>query len=259
MKDVNIVVPTNLPIDVGPTQQAAAPVGGDGGTDQGPHKVTAAQVGSNCPSTLQDLGKRIAAHLDKAHKCEEKAEQHYATVGQLLTQAQDVCDDGGFTAFRERFCPDLAKSRAYELLAIATNKKTLEEIRADTRQRVAKHRAKKKALRYVTEAANANSTDLQQVNRIGVTSQSDASAAGIDNSAEIISSPRGEVPKGDLEAAEFVERLNPARGASPELDQGFAELEAEWINAVQFRRAIANAPLDLREIFHAEVVRAYRE
>jgi hypothetical protein len=105
------------------------------------HKLTAAQVEKDCPVMLQDLGRRIAVHSDKARKCEEKAEQHYTTIAQLLVTAQRACDDGGFNAFREMFFPNLGKSRVYELLTIGTNKKSFEEIKASTRARVAKHRA----------------------------------------------------------------------------------------------------------------------
>lgn len=104
-------------------------------------KVTAAQIKENCPVVLQDLGKRIAAHYEKAGKCEQKADQHYTTIAQLLAEANGACDVGGFDAFRERFFANLRKSRVYELLAIGTGKKTVEDTRAGTRARVAKHRA----------------------------------------------------------------------------------------------------------------------
>ena len=106
-------------------------------------KVTAEEVENNCPAELQDLGKRIAVDLDKARKCAEKFEQYYTSIDQYLAEAQRICDDGGFKAFREKFFPDLGKSRVYELLQIATNKKSNEQVKASTRERVAKYRAKK--------------------------------------------------------------------------------------------------------------------
>jgi hypothetical protein len=109
-------------------------------------KLTAAEIGAeNCPVEMRDLGKRIAAHLEKAAHAEQKAENHRIAAGQLLAQAKKACDEGGFAAFRERFCPQLGKSRAYELLAIATGKKTVEEVRADERARKANTRARQKA------------------------------------------------------------------------------------------------------------------
>jgi hypothetical protein len=104
--------------------------------------VTAAQIESDCPAELQQLGKRIAAHLEKARKYEEKADQHYRTISQYLAEAKQTCDEGGFIAFREKFFPDLGRSRVYELLSIASNKKSIAGVKADTRKRVAKHRAK---------------------------------------------------------------------------------------------------------------------
>jgi hypothetical protein len=112
-----------------------------------PPLVTAAQIETDCPIEVQDLGRQLAAHYDKLIKCEDKAEQHKIAIGQLLVRAKEACDAGGFTAFRERFCPDLGQSRAYELLQIASGKKTDEETKAATRNRVQKHRASKKLSR----------------------------------------------------------------------------------------------------------------
>ena len=108
-------------------------------------KFTAVQIEENCPTMLQDLGKRIAVHFEKARKCEDKADQHYMTIAQLLATTQGACEEEGFLALREKFFPHLGKSRVYELLRIGTNKNSVEEIRADTRSRVAKHRANKAA------------------------------------------------------------------------------------------------------------------
>jgi hypothetical protein len=106
-------------------------------------KLTAAQVEKACPHDLQKIGERITVHLTRAAKCDEKAEQHRVAAGQLLAQAKEACDDSGFDAFRERFFPDLGRTRVYELLAIASGKKTPEEVRAASRERMVKHRAKK--------------------------------------------------------------------------------------------------------------------
>jgi hypothetical protein len=66
--------------------------------------------------------------------------------------AKEACEPDGFDAFQERFFPKLARSRTYELLQIATGKKSIEEARASNRARVAKHRAGKfKASVTVTE------------------------------------------------------------------------------------------------------------
>jgi hypothetical protein len=59
------------------------------------------------------LGKQIAAHYERLIKCEDKAEQHKIAIGQLLMQAKEAYGAGGFTAFRERFCPN-PKGRADE-------------------------------------------------------------------------------------------------------------------------------------------------
>lgn len=107
--------------------------------------LTAAYIKQNCPAPIKDLGKRIAAHYDKLLKCEGKTEQHRIAIGLLLKQAEEACDAGGFAAFRQRFCPNLAKSRAHELLQIASGRKSVEQVKAATRERVKKHRAVKAA------------------------------------------------------------------------------------------------------------------
>jgi hypothetical protein len=120
-------------------------------------KLTAAQIEKNCPDSIQDLGKRIAAHYDKLLKCEDKAEQHKATIGQLLVKANEACDKGGFNAFHARFCPQLGRSRAYELLQIASGKKTSEEIKSAKRESMKRSRAAKKAAAEVHNVVDSTS------------------------------------------------------------------------------------------------------
>jgi hypothetical protein len=60
-----------------------------------------------------------------------------------MMEAKELCDGAVFVAFREKFFPNLGKSRVYELLAIANKKKSISTTRARTRERVAKHRKNK--------------------------------------------------------------------------------------------------------------------
>jgi hypothetical protein len=82
-------------------------------------------------------------HLDEARKCEDHANQHYTTAAQYFARVMELCDGGGANAFRNKFFPDLRKSRVYELLSIANQKKSVEEVKSATRARVARHRANK--------------------------------------------------------------------------------------------------------------------
>ena len=137
---------------------APKPVVGDHERTDGEHapvakqKITAAQIKESFPAELEDLGELIAVHLEKSRKYDDKADQHRATAGRYLAQAKDLCDEGGFEAFREKVCPDLGRSRAYELLAIANNRKSVSELRASTRERVARHRANKTESVTVTDS-----------------------------------------------------------------------------------------------------------
>jgi hypothetical protein len=117
--------------------------------------LTAAQIAENCPAKLSKLGKRITAHLENAAQCDDRANNHRISAAQHLLAAKEACDEGGFDAFREKCCHGLGRTRAYELLAIASGKKSVEEIRADNAERSRKHRAERRAaaVRCVTESA----------------------------------------------------------------------------------------------------------
>ena len=111
-------------------------------------KFTAADIEQDCPAHLQQMGKEIAARLKKIEKIDkyvEQAENHTISITQTIMRAKELCDEGGFNSFQERFFPNLGKSRVYELLAIGTGKKSIQEIKASTRLRVTKHRANKTA------------------------------------------------------------------------------------------------------------------
>ena len=124
------------------------------------HPWTSAQIEKDCPVKLQELGERINVHLTKAAQCDDKAEQHRISAGKLLAEAMAACDGGGFNKFRELCCPNLAKSRAHELLQIASAKKTAEEIKAATRERVNRHRsAKAAALKVPAPQSSVTVTD----------------------------------------------------------------------------------------------------
>jgi hypothetical protein len=105
--------------------------------------VSAEQVKKDCPAKLCELGRRISVHLESAAQYEAAAKDHRISAGRLLAQAKAACTEGGFDVFHERFCPALGRTRTYELLAIASGEKSNEQVRAETRKRVKKHRAAK--------------------------------------------------------------------------------------------------------------------
>ena len=104
----------------------------------------------DCPARLQQIGREIAERLKRAEKQAKLAADHVIAVDKLLAEAKELCDGGGFKKFRELFCPQLGKSQAYVLLAIAAGKKTLAEHRTEERERKQKSRANQK-----TVAANS--------------------------------------------------------------------------------------------------------
>ena len=105
---------------------------------------------------LEEIGKQIAERLKKVRQYEERAaekagvelkqaQNHRDSIAQLLAEAKQQCSGLGFKVFKEKYCPDLGKSRIYELLAIGEGRKTAEEVRSATRERTAKARADKES------------------------------------------------------------------------------------------------------------------
>jgi hypothetical protein len=111
-------------------------------------KVTAAQIEKGCPARLQLIGEEITKRFNEAQEQAKLLDDQVIELNKLIAEAKELCDSGGFAAFWEKFFPNLRKSRVYELLAIANNKKSVEETRASTRERVAKHRANQAAASF---------------------------------------------------------------------------------------------------------------
>lgn len=81
----------------------------------------------------------------------------------------------------------------------------------------------------------------------------EASVAGSPASASADPPNTRTKPDGDdLDIPDFLKRRDPA-------DRAFADLMAEWQNAEPFRHAWGNAPVAIRDRFHAEVMLVYRE
>jgi hypothetical protein len=105
-------------------------------------RVTAADIENDCPPRLREIGREITERLAEARK---HVDAHETAINNLIVEAKGLCDSGGFNKFRELLCPQLHKSQAYVLLAIATGKKTLGEHRNEERERKQKTRATQKA------------------------------------------------------------------------------------------------------------------
>lgn len=109
--------------------------------------LTAAQIakGKNLPPRLVTIGKEVEAKVSKFRTYEAKASDMAISIRQLLTEAATYCDKSGFNTFRKKFCPSLGRSRAYELLAIASGKKSADDTKAVKAARQAKYVARLKA------------------------------------------------------------------------------------------------------------------
>jgi hypothetical protein len=89
---------------------------------------------------LQRIGREIRARVERLDRIGAKAVNMAASINHLLGQAEALCTPEGFVAFKQCYCPELGRSRIYELIAIEQGRKTVEQVRAAGRARVAKHR-----------------------------------------------------------------------------------------------------------------------
>ena len=101
-----------------------------------------AQSQISTDQNFEATGKKVVAHIKAGDKAKEKAIEHYKAAGLLLI-AINKNHPGGFTAFLANSCSGLGRSRAYELMQIAGGRRSAEEIKAATKKRVERHRARK--------------------------------------------------------------------------------------------------------------------
>jgi hypothetical protein len=109
------------------------------------HKLTALDVENECPDRLKSIAKEIKERLVKYEKQKQVAQDHLVAIGQLLAEARDLCDRDGFKKFRELYCPQLGKTQAYAMRAIAAGKKSLAQHRAEESERKRRTRARQRA------------------------------------------------------------------------------------------------------------------
>ena len=68
--------------------------------------------------SLEQLGAEIVARIEAAKKARDKALDHELAAGLRLIEAREQTG-ATFPEFLQKFCPNLMKSRAYQLIAIA--------------------------------------------------------------------------------------------------------------------------------------------
>jgi hypothetical protein len=96
--------------------------------------------GALIPAQVLTLTRRIKALVEKGDRAAEKADQFYKSAGIHIKEIKQRQSEHWETIVREK-C-GLGRSRAYELMAIADGKTTLEKVRASSNERKKVHRAK---------------------------------------------------------------------------------------------------------------------
>lgn len=128
-----------------------------------PATVSPAEDGMGSLLPIDTLGAMIVARIERGDMAVAKAEDHYKAAGIHLLEAKARLKRPGeilWSAFLFSRCKGLCQSRAYELMAIADGRTTLEEIRSKARERKARHDTKNKAARAATDSVtNGNSPE----------------------------------------------------------------------------------------------------
>jgi hypothetical protein len=96
----------------------------------------------NTPAEIQRLAKEIRVLVEKGDHAKEKSRQFYLAAGLHLKTLKDhSTSTAAWVKLAKKEC-NLSRTRAFELLALAGGRTTIEKMRADTNKRKIKHRAR---------------------------------------------------------------------------------------------------------------------
>jgi len=112
-------------------------------------------------AAVSALARRVKVLIEKGDRAAEKAEQFYKAAGIHIRQIKEQSLDDWETVVREQ-C-NIGRSRAYELMAIADGKTTLEKVRAGSNERKRVHRAKSESVPERTEPAHATGSAIVDI------------------------------------------------------------------------------------------------
>jgi hypothetical protein len=90
---------------------------------------------------IEQLGKEITARVEAGDKAKTKSDDRFRSAGILLIQAKSRVTN--FSAFLRDHCNGLTRSRAYELIKIASGE--IDTIRTSTNERKRRYRARRAA------------------------------------------------------------------------------------------------------------------
>lgn len=114
------------------------------------------------PEELATRGKGILKVLAQADKAAYDYEVKTQTAAAMVVEAKAMCEEYKFAFTKFTKTIGLGKSRAYELLAIAEGRKTLDEVRAATAARQKKlQEARKRAAEASQEAEEGDDEDAK--------------------------------------------------------------------------------------------------
>jgi hypothetical protein len=118
-------------------------------TNDAPTQTQLAEAKPTISAQVLTLVRRVKALIEKGDRAAEKAEQFYKSAGIHIKEIKEQSEDWE-TIVREK-C-GIGRSRAYELMAIADGRTTLEKVRASTNERQKIHKAKSQSVTKRTES-----------------------------------------------------------------------------------------------------------
>ena len=124
-------------------------------------KAEVQAIADRARAAVVALARRVKVLIEKGDRATEKAEQFYKAAGIHIKQIKEQSLDNWETIVREQ-C-NIGRSRAYELMAIADGKTTLEKVRAGSNERKKVHRAKSESVPERTEPTHATGSAIVDI------------------------------------------------------------------------------------------------
>jgi hypothetical protein len=191
---------------------------------------------------LEAIGDEIKVRVGKIDHLGGKAVDMFDSINHLLADAEKLCGPAEITFedFKKTYCPEFGRSWTYELLALQEGRKSLEEIRAATRKRVARHRAN------VTDKPSVTSDPAEDVNRQPSSSPTPVSTGSPERDIDAVKAAGGALAGEPVDEARKDHPSSttdaPAAAKSSAINAADIALEGFTVHVLDLIRRIAKHP-----------------
>jgi hypothetical protein len=195
---------------------------------------------------LQEIGREIKERIGKFNQLDAQCMAEFEAVAPLMNEAVALCggeDAPRFAKFKQEYCGNVvSRSRLYELLAIKSGAKTEDEVRAASRTRAKRSRARKKAKGNVTdsESVTFGNGEKADIDGWGAKAKEQlkptADANPTDEATEDLAEP---VEAAQADEAETTDKSSQQPQTSMTPEQALAAYKAAWLeHCFQFTRTM---------------------